>query len=506
MYEFGKLLHLQNYYLNPYSIPPLLVGIVALLLGLFIYYSNARTQINRCFFYYCLSVFIWLGGQAFVLSSLRYEHILFWSHVFFSAIIFAPATIYHLSAVITQKYSNQKFLIKIVYGIAFLLMVLIWNPYFFQGIERNEYGFYPKAGILNHTLVIFMVSCFFISLVNLIYFHFFEADSSQRRQTRFFMLSFLVLQFSAVDIFASFDQHIFPAGYAVILGFLLSITFFKMRKIYQSENERSRILQEQLEKKALEVSNIVEELRKTQLKLLESGRTSALTSLGAGILHQISQPITAIHGFIKFLKKEVSPDYEFYRPICLIEEQSENLKQMLSDLMNLVRHREIKKENVNLNDIIKRCMNLLSDELAMRQIDWNLKLDSALPVIYADGILFQQIFMNIVINAVEALETLKKHEKKEIVIKTRYVSQTDDVIISFQDSGPGIMGKDQPRVFEPFFSTKTNAAGIGLSLCRDIIAEHEGNIQVKSKPDKGAEFIIRLPCIQEKSGVQEIKS
>jgi len=253
-----------------------------------------------------------------------------------------------------------------------------------------------------------------------------------------------------------------------------------------------------LKRKSNEISNIFEELRTAQLKLMESGKLSAVASLSAGILHQISQPITAIHGFAKFLIKEMNPKDVFYQPIQHIEEQSVYIKEMLRDLMELIRHREIKKESVNVNNVIKRAMNLLTDELRISRINWDLNLEDPLPPVLADAIHLQQVFMNIVINAIQVMQHMPQGKMRYIAINSKHDRDKDFIIITFQDTGPGLKMEEKLQAFDPFFSTRVEGAGIGLMLSQDLIAEHGGTIEVESKPDKGATFIIRLPCMKKK--------
>ena len=188
-----------------------------------------------------------------------------------------------------------------------------------------------------------------------------------------------------------------------------------------------------------------------------------------------------------------------------MEEQSQYLKEMLEDLMELIRHREIKKENISINPCIQRAMNLLTDELRIQRVNWDLILGENLPLVYADGVQLQQVFMNIVINAVQAMNLLPKGSLRYIKITSQYDKSPNEVVISFKDTGPGLDLEDQKQIFEPFFSTKTKGAGIGLALCKDLVAEHRGTITVESQPGEGATFIIRLPCVDSlvtaKSGI-----
>src|SRR3990167_6474506 len=130
---------------------------------------------------------------------------------------------------------------------------------------------------------------------------------------------------------------------------MVGITCFKMMSYHDKVERHARELEAEVERKTEELSRVLNDLRAMQFKLLETGKRSALASLSAGILHQISQPITAIHGFARFVKKEMKESEPFYRGITIIEEQSVYLKQMLEDLMELIRHRENKKENIDVN-------------------------------------------------------------------------------------------------------------------------------------------------------------
>jgi len=244
-----------------------------------------------------------------------------------------------------------------------------------------------------------------------------------------------------------------------------------------------------------EISRLKQELESIRRRLFEMGKLTAMASLNAGILHQLSQPITAIHGFLKFMKKEMKETDKFYRPVVLMEEQSVFLKEMLEDLMSLIRHKEVKKEKMNVNDALRRSSKLLTDELRIRRIEWDLSLQDNLPLVYADNIQLQQVFMNIMVNAMEALSALPKGEKKLLKVSSKFDALARRVIILFEDSGPGIPLPAQREIFHPFYSTKTQGVGIGLAICRDIIVDHSGEITVESEEKKGTTFTIRLPAV-----------
>ena len=289
------------------------------------------------------------------------------------------------------------------------------------------------------------------------------------------------------------DDNFLTVNVTLIL-FLVGWLCFKVYHRNKTLKQRIQKLEREISQKAVEIAQVIGELRATQLKLFETGKISAVASLSAGILHQISQPITAIHGFVKFIKKEMNKEDTFYKPICLMEEQSQYLKEMLEDLMELIRHREIRKENIDVNACIRRALNLLTDELRIRRVNWDLFLEENLPLVFADSVHLQQVFMNVVINAIQALSLLPRGSVRYIKITSELNKDKNQVVLSFQDTGPGLSEEDQKQIFEPFFSTKTSGAGIGLALCKDLIAEHEGTVNVISRPGEGATFMITLPC------------
>ncbi len=241
------------------------------------------------------------------------------------------------------------------------------------------------------------------------------------------------------------------------------------------------------------------ELQSAQRKLMDTSKKSAVAALSAGILHQISQPITAIHGFIRFMKKEIKENNIFYKPVLLMDEQATYLKEMLENLMELVRHRTIQKSEVDMNLVVGRAMNLLSDELRIRRIAWDMRLANDLPPVEADAIHLQQVFMNLAVNAMDALIGKPPGYARTLDVSTDWDKENNKVLVRFKDNGDGISGADRSRIFDPFFTTKPTGTGIGLALCHDLITEHGGTIGVLSGGEDGTVFTVCLPCMKDNS-------
>ncbi len=255
-----------------------------------------------------------------------------------------------------------------------------------------------------------------------------------------------------------------------------------------------------LKEKNAQLEATIKELKGVQVKLMESGKKGAVAALSAGLLHQISQPITAIHGFVRFMKKEMETTSPFYKPVCVMDEQSFYIKDMLANLMELIRHRKIQKTEININTVINKSMNLLMDELRIRRVGWDLQLYNRMPMLYGDALHLQQVFMNLAVNAMEALSEIPHGVPRTLLVSSYYDADNHQAVIIFKDNGPGIAHEHQERIFDPFFSTKAQGSGIGLALCHDLITEHGGKISVKSNKE-GTVFDVRLPCIR----VEDIK-
>ena len=250
-----------------------------------------------------------------------------------------------------------------------------------------------------------------------------------------------------------------------------------------------------LKEKNLQLEARIMELKAAKIQLMNSERKGLIAALSAGLLHQISQPITVIHGFVRFMKKEMDINSPFYKPVCIMEEQSFYIKDMLANLMELVRHREIQKTQTNINTVIHKSINLLLDELRIRRIGWDIQLDDSIPFIFGDALHLQQVFMNLVINAMEALSDLPHGTPRTLRITSQYDIENHQAVIIFKDNGPCITDEHQAKIFDPFFSTKPQGSGIGLALCHDLVNGHGGSVGVQSNQESTI-FTVKLPGLR----------
>jgi signal transduction histidine kinase len=194
------------------------------------------------------------------------------------------------------------------------------------------------------------------------------------------------------------------------------------------------------------------------------------------------------------MKKEMKPEDVFYKPVMLMDEQSTYIRNMLENLMELVRHRKIQKDVVDINAVVTKAMSLLNDELRIRRIGWDVYLDHDLPNVFADPLHLQQVFMNLTVNAMEALSENPAGITRTLEVSTQYDKTHGHVVIQFKNNGPEIKSDEQKKVFDPFFSTKEKGSGVGLALCHDLIIEHGGSITLHSTAESTV-FSIHLPAL-----------
>jgi two-component system NtrC family sensor kinase len=235
----------------------------------------------------------------------------------------------------------------------------------------------------------------------------------------------------------------------------------------------------------------------TERKLAEGqvGKLASIGELVAGVAHEINNPLTSIMGYAQLLMdvQDVTP--EIKKDLRTIYEESQRMTRIVQNLLRFARRYKAERNPVDINDLIQRTLELSSYQLKTSNIVVSTKFASDLPRIFADYNQIQQVILNIVTNAEQAV--LGSKRKGKINITTRIVE--NKVQIRIADNGSGIAPENVGKIFDPFFTTKEagSGTGLGLSVCHSIIAEHGGNLYVESSLGKGATFIIDLPAATE---------
>ncbi|MBI5203751.1 MAG: HAMP domain-containing protein [Nitrospirae bacterium] len=244
-----------------------------------------------------------------------------------------------------------------------------------------------------------------------------------------------------------------------------------------------------LEKK---VEEKTEEIRKAQAKLIHSEKLASLGRMAAGVAHEINSPLTGIVTFGHLLLKKFPEGSQEREDVEVIIEQANRCSNIIKGLLGFARASSAEKSSINVNDIVNSSLNMVRHKADFFNIKIVLNFDESLSSIKADASQIQQVFLNMIINAADAMEG-----KGTFTVTTRKVDENGVpfVEVEFNDSGPGINEKDIPKLFEPFFTTKPvgKGTGLGLAVSHGIIQDHGGRIRVRSTIGKGTSFFVRLP-------------
>ncbi len=238
-----------------------------------------------------------------------------------------------------------------------------------------------------------------------------------------------------------------------------------------------------------ETRQAYENLRRTQEQLVHSEKLAAVGQLISGVAHELNNPLTAILGYSQLLTSsgQVGPQALGYTE--KLYKQAQRTHRIVQNLLSFGRQHKPERVPVLVNSILEDTLALRDYDLRMSQIRVHLELAPDLPHAPADPHQLQQVFLNLINNAVDAI--LEKGSEGELWVKSGV--ERGFLFIEFTDSGAGV--KDPSRVFDPFYTTKPvgKGTGLGLSICYGIITEHGGSIRVKNKPPLGASFRIELP-------------
>jgi two-component system NtrC family sensor kinase len=251
---------------------------------------------------------------------------------------------------------------------------------------------------------------------------------------------------------------------------------------------------ENLQRSREQLVSTVETLKSTQAQLIQSEKLSGIGEFVAGVAHELNNPLTSVMGFSELLSRaEVNPQHK--RHLEMIHKSALRCQKIVQSLLSFARRRQPERKLSNLNELVQNAVEFLSYQLRTSNIQVITELDPALPGVMVDPHQLQQVFLNLINNARQAMEA---HQPKGTIRITSDICGQIARII-FQDDGPGISENNLSKIFDPFFTTKEvgQGTGLGLSLCYGIVKDHGGSIQVRSRAGEGAAFIIDIPIALE---------
>jgi signal transduction histidine kinase len=264
-------------------------------------------------------------------------------------------------------------------------------------------------------------------------------------------------------------------------------------ELASSFNEMADSIKEQMRRmreaeQTLEKSN--QELKLAQEQMVRAETLAALGTLSSGISHELSTPLSVILNMTQLMKQEVKDDPALLKDMEIVEYEANQAIKVTRSLLGFARSTRTNKELVDVNRVLEDLFKILEFQPAAKSVKLKKRLAPDLRLIYANSGQIRQVFLNIILNAIQAMPA-----GGELDISTgRWISEaTEGAEITIRDTGVGIPKEDIADIFQPFFTTKEEGTGLGLAISYGIIKEHNGDIEVASEVGQGTTFRIFLP-------------
>jgi PAS domain S-box-containing protein len=239
-----------------------------------------------------------------------------------------------------------------------------------------------------------------------------------------------------------------------------------------------------------------ERYRKVQMELAHASRVATMGQLTASIAHEVSQPIAATSmnaDALRWFLDRDPPDLENARHAlgCLISD-NHRAHEIIGRIRDLIKKAPPHKGRLDINAAIRDVIELVRSEAATNGVAVQTELADSLPLVEGDRVQLQQVVLNLIVNAIQAMGPVAEGARKVLI--TTVQSEPEGVLVEVKDSGPGLASDRLERVFDPFYTTKSGGLGMGLSICRSIIEAHAGRLWVTSNPSGGAIFHFTVPA------------
>ena len=258
-----------------------------------------------------------------------------------------------------------------------------------------------------------------------------------------------------------------------------------------AEGETLRI--EALVRDVSERKKLDDETRDIYHQLLQAEKMAALGQTVSGVAHELNNPLATILSYSERLMQRQTLEEPVRRGLETIQSESERAARIVRNLLTFARKRQTTRAMVDVNQVVRETLALRAYEQHVTNVTVIDALAAGLPNVFADGHQVQQVLLNLVINAEQAM--LSANGRGTLVVRTWHDVDQESVVLEINDDGPGIPDELQPKIFDPFFTTKEvgQGTGLGLTVAYAIVQEHGGRIRLESRPGAGASFYVELP-------------
>jgi two-component system NtrC family sensor kinase len=241
------------------------------------------------------------------------------------------------------------------------------------------------------------------------------------------------------------------------------------------------------------VQERTQELQQVHDQLVHAGKMAAIGELAAGVAHEINNPLTGVLTFSSLLLKKLDDNHPWKKDLETIVQQTSRCRNIVKGLLDFARQRKPDKKLSDINALLEKTLTLLEKQAPFQNIRILKEYGKEIPPVFIDGDQIEQVFMNIMLNAADAMAEKGGTLRIETALRDGLVE------VSFSDTGQGISKENIRKLFDPFFTTKQTGkgTGLGLAISYGIIQSHNGDITVESEVGKGSIFRVKLPVRSE---------
>jgi signal transduction histidine kinase len=256
----------------------------------------------------------------------------------------------------------------------------------------------------------------------------------------------------------------------------------------RKSNDEIGLLASSFNEMSRQMAADIDKLQKLNEQLIRTEKLAAMGTLAAGVAHEVNNPLASISSLIQMMQSGEDLPEETREKLKLISTQIHRIAQVTRDMMDFARVRPAAKSMVNINDVIEKSLRLASFDNSFQKLELKTGLKSGLADVLADSDQLQQVFLNLFLNARDAMP-----EGGNLTVRTNGLD--GEILVEIADSGYGVSEKDLKQIFDPFFTTKPagKGTGLGLAVCYGIVTAHGGRIEIESNNGHGTKFIVILP-------------
>jgi two-component system NtrC family sensor kinase len=237
---------------------------------------------------------------------------------------------------------------------------------------------------------------------------------------------------------------------------------------------------------------------KAREELVQAEKLAAIGELAAGVAHEINNPMAIIRGNAEILQMAVPQEAPIREEVDIIAGQVSRVDRIVANLLKFARRERKQLALTDLNQMLDEIVRQVKHQAPLVGIAVNRQLDPDLPRIEADPHQLRQVFTNLILNAIQAMP-----DGGSLTLVTQADKEAGSCEVVVADTGVGIPQQNLEQIFNPFFTTRANGTGLGLSVSYGIVRDHGGKISVESEPGKGTVFRVTLSLVQQKSGCSE---